>query len=86
MATPIGQIDFIALHLPIPADSDEFFRAPSDAADHHESAYVRACTYGDAREETRVAWLWKHAMEIGLRAGVIAPSEFGRRQITLFKK
>ncbi|KAJ7877335.1 hypothetical protein B0H13DRAFT_2054111 [Mycena leptocephala] len=59
-----------AMRLPFPNGCDEFLRSSSDGSTDHESAYERARTHTVILGNTRVAWLWRHALEIGLRTGL----------------
>ncbi|KAJ7844468.1 hypothetical protein B0H13DRAFT_2096463 [Mycena leptocephala] len=59
-----------AMRLPFPDGCDEFLRSSSDGSTDHESAYERARAHAVILGNTRVAWLWRHALEIGLRTGL----------------
>ncbi|KAJ7500481.1 hypothetical protein B0H11DRAFT_2225478 [Mycena galericulata] len=61
-----------AMYMPLPGglESDDYLRSSSDAPDDFESAYQRACAHSVQMGTTRVGWLWRHALEIGLRAGI----------------
>jgi hypothetical protein len=58
-----------ALKLPFPKGVDLLFRSESDAVDDFVAAYDRASAFTLTLGDTRVAFLWKQALEIGLRAG-----------------
>ncbi|KAJ7500482.1 hypothetical protein B0H11DRAFT_783045 [Mycena galericulata] len=49
---------------------DEYLRSSSDAPEDFESAYQCACAHSAQMGGTHVGWLWEHALEIGLRAGL----------------
>ncbi|KAJ7677027.1 hypothetical protein DFH06DRAFT_617172 [Mycena polygramma] len=59
-----------AMRLPFPDGCDEFLRSFGDVSGDYESAYKRAHAHSAQLGSTRVAWLWTHALEIGLRAGM----------------
>ncbi|KAJ6454904.1 hypothetical protein C8R47DRAFT_1203920 [Mycena vitilis] len=59
-----------AMRLPFPDGCDEYLRSFGDATGDYESAYERAQAHSVQLGRTRIAWLWKHALEIGLRAGM----------------
>ncbi|KAJ6579503.1 hypothetical protein DFH09DRAFT_1146803 [Mycena vulgaris] len=58
-----------ALVAPFPQGLDDHLRSPSDAPDDYLAAYERARAHTALLAGTRVAWLWRHALEIGFRAG-----------------
>ncbi|KAJ7851720.1 hypothetical protein B0H13DRAFT_2284474 [Mycena leptocephala] len=67
---PGGDVAGIPMRLPFPDGCDEFLRSSSDGSTNHESAYERARAHAVILGNTRVAWLWRHALEIGLRTGL----------------
>ncbi|KAJ7494252.1 hypothetical protein B0H11DRAFT_930172 [Mycena galericulata] len=58
------------MHFPDDSECDEYLRSSSDAPEDFESAYQRACAHSAHLGGTHVGWLWEHALEIGLRAGL----------------
>ncbi|KAJ7469330.1 hypothetical protein B0H11DRAFT_2238388 [Mycena galericulata] len=58
-----------ALSTPFPDNLDRYFQHPSDKTDDFATAYARAAAFTAELGDTRAAYLWQQALEIGFRAG-----------------
>ncbi|KAJ7841432.1 hypothetical protein B0H13DRAFT_1910299 [Mycena leptocephala] len=58
-----------ALRIPFLDGLDPLFREKSDAKDDFLAAYERALDFTAVLGQTRVAFLWQHALKIGFQAG-----------------
>ncbi|KAF8187680.1 hypothetical protein K438DRAFT_1764836 [Mycena galopus ATCC 62051] len=67
--TVLEEKELRALGIPFPDELDRCFRHPSDPANDHASAYMRAVDFAAELGDTLAAHLWQQALEIGLRAG-----------------
>ncbi|KAF8186602.1 hypothetical protein K438DRAFT_1765368 [Mycena galopus ATCC 62051] len=67
--TVLEEKELCALGIPFPDELDRCFRHPSDPANDHASAYMRAVDFAAELGDTLAAHLWQQALEIGLRAG-----------------